>query len=99
MTEIGLSAGMIRATILAEWLGFPWSHAMGIEINNKTYNLTEFDDWLISSIGHETIRKKLNADGCGIYEETGMCVISWPDDTAQGDDLIGAVLEMIGKRG
>ncbi len=98
MNEISQDDAFKRAVKLADWLGFPWSHALGIGIESKYFNIKEFNEWLISAPGDRAIRTKLKAEGYGIYEETGKTVISWADDLIQGDCLIETLLKMLKER-
>ena len=89
-----------RAVAVAEWLGgfieMPGEHGT-YENENYEYVFCPDDlvDWLYTAEGQEALREKLLSEDRGIYEETGMVVISWADETVEEKDLLHAVLKML----
>lgn len=97
---IKMSNGPINdkdAVKVAKWFGHYVKYGFGFKVpgNPSTEVVDWYMEWLNSPEGLETIRTMVQCKGCGIYEETGLTIISWPDDTSKGANLIEAVLAMI----
>ena len=109
--EAGLSERINekQAVAVAEWVGVENHYFANTDkIDGVIFNgnlLWDKDDtqyfwgtisnWLYSAEGQEALREKLLSEDRGIYEETGMVVISWADETVEEKDLLQAVLKML----